>query len=164
VSGALVSLAAIFGLADTWPDIFRPGPKDRDYDHYRAIAVRPLPQGQNDQLRGLLDIFTAGGKEREIKVYRQQNPVHLEKTKKGTSTEAMLRAIALVHRRLRGIRGGLVASVHDELLLEVAEADAEAARRILEETMVEAFEVTFPGAPTNKVVEVRVGRTWKDVK
>jgi DNA polymerase I-like protein with 3'-5' exonuclease and polymerase domains len=54
--------------------------------------------------------------------------------------------------------------VHDEILLEVHEDDAETARRILEETMVEAFEQTFPGAPTNKVVEVRVGRTWKDVK
>ena len=60
----------------------------------------------------------------------------------------MLRAIAMVFRRLRGIRGGLVASVHDELLLEVAEDDAEQARQILEETMVAAFELTFPGAPT----------------
>jgi DNA polymerase I len=82
----------------------------------------------------------------------------------GAAADAMLRAIAMVFRRLRGIRGGLVASVHDELLLEVAEDDAERARVILEETMVEAFELTFPDAPTNKVVEVQVGRTWKDVK
>jgi DNA polymerase I-like protein with 3'-5' exonuclease and polymerase domains len=76
----------------------------------------------------------------------------------------MLRAIAMVYHRLRGVRGGLVATVHDELLLEVAEADAEAARQILEQTMVEAFEQTFPGAPTRGVVEVQIGRTWKDLK
>ena len=67
----------------------------------------------------------------------------------GAAADAMLRAIAMVFRRLRGIRGGLVASVHDELLLEVAEDDAEQARQILAETMIEAFELTFPGAPTH---------------
>jgi len=82
----------------------------------------------------------------------------------GAAADAMLRALALVFRRLRGLNGGLVACVHDELLIEVAEADAEAARAILEETMLEAFEVTFPGAPTGKVVAVKVGSTWNDVK
>jgi DNA polymerase I len=82
----------------------------------------------------------------------------------GIAADAMLRAIALVFRRLRGLDGGLVASVHDELLLEVAEADAEAARTILQETMIEAFALTFPGAPIDGVVEVKVGRTWNEVK
>jgi DNA polymerase I-like protein with 3'-5' exonuclease and polymerase domains len=54
--------------------------------------------------------------------------------------------------------------VHDELLLEVGEADADAARGVLEEAMIEAFEITFPGAPTGKVVEVKIGRTWNEVK
>ena len=78
----------------------------------------------------------------------------------------MLRAIALVYARLKAarIRGGLVACVHDELLLEVAEADAETARDILGETMTEAFAMTFPGAPTRKVVEVKLGITWNEVK
>jgi DNA polymerase-1 len=81
----------------------------------------------------------------------------------GICADAMLRALALVFRRLRGVNGGLVASVHDELLLEIAEADAEAARAILAETMTEAFATTFPGAPLAKVVEVKVGRTWNEV-
>jgi DNA polymerase-1 len=82
----------------------------------------------------------------------------------GAAADAMLRAIPMVFRRLRGINGGLVASIHDELLLEVAEADASTARSILEETMVEAFELTFPGAPSGNVVEVKIGQTWKEVK
>jgi DNA polymerase I-like protein with 3'-5' exonuclease and polymerase domains len=47
----------------------------------------------------------------------------------GICADAMLRAITMVHSRLRstGIRGGLVASIHDELLLEVLEEDAWAA-------------------------------------
>jgi hypothetical protein len=51
--------------------------------------------------------------------------------------------------------------VHDELLVEAANADA---RRILEETMIEAFALTFPGAPTTKVVKVKVGPNWAAAK
>ena len=78
----------------------------------------------------------------------------------------MLRALTLIHSRLRsaGIRGGLVASIHDELLLEVHEDDAESARALLEETMVEAFAITFPGAPTTGVASAVIGRNWGQVK
>ena len=75
----------------------------------------------------------------------------------GAAADAMLRALAMVFRRLRGLSGGLVACVHDELVLEVVEADAEMAGRILAETMTEAFELTFPGAPTGGVVALGTG-------
>jgi DNA polymerase I-like protein with 3'-5' exonuclease and polymerase domains len=78
----------------------------------------------------------------------------------------MLRTITMIHSRLRstGIRGGLVASIHDELLLEVHADDAEAACVLLEETMIEAFAVTFPGAPTDGVASAAIGRSWAEVK
>lgn len=84
----------------------------------------------------------------------------------GQCADAMLRAITLVHARLKRARinGGLIACVHDELLLEVAEADAAAAGAILEEAMLEAFCVTFPGAPTAGIAKVASGRSWGDVK
>jgi DNA polymerase I-like protein with 3'-5' exonuclease and polymerase domains len=46
----------------------------------------------------------------------------------------MMRAIILVHDALtsENIDGGLVAAVHDELLLEVSEVDAERAKALLE--------------------------------
>jgi hypothetical protein len=55
----------------------------------------------------------------------------------------MLRAINMVFGSLRGLRAGLVASVNDELLIEADERDADKARAILEEAMIEAFEITF---------------------
>ncbi len=78
----------------------------------------------------------------------------------------MLRALRLVHSRLlaASIRGGLIASVHDELLLEVHEEDAAGACAILQEAMVDAFVRTFPGAPTRGVAVAKVGRTWAEVK
>jgi hypothetical protein len=84
----------------------------------------------------------------------------------GISADAMLRVIVLVHRRFiaANIRGGLIASVHDELLAEVLAEDAEKARLLLQEAMIEAFMMTFPGAPTRNVAEATIGRTWFEVK
>jgi DNA polymerase-1 len=84
----------------------------------------------------------------------------------GICADAMLRAIALVHRRFTAadIRGGLVASVHDELLAEVAEDEAERARDLLQDAMTEGFTATFPGAPTTGVAKALIGHTWMDVK
>ena len=44
----------------------------------------------------------------------------------GAAADAMLRALALTYSRLRAarIRGGIVASIHDEIVLEVDEDDA----------------------------------------
>jgi DNA polymerase-1 len=84
----------------------------------------------------------------------------------GICADAMLRALALVHRQFlaANIRGGIVATVHDELLAEVAEADAERARALLQDAMTEAFVTTFPGAPTTGVAAARIGHTWLEAK
>jgi DNA polymerase-1 len=79
----------------------------------------------------------------------------------GAAADAMLRAMIQVHRRMPG---AMVCTVHDELLLEVPESGAEDAARVLEEVMVEAFCATFPKAPTFGLVEVHVGRDWKEAK
>jgi DNA polymerase I-like protein with 3'-5' exonuclease and polymerase domains len=77
----------------------------------------------------------------------------------------MLLAIPLVYRAFRraGIRGGLVATVHDELVAEVHRDDAALAREIMQREMVRAFEISFPGAPTT-LLEVGVGQNWRAAK
>jgi len=84
----------------------------------------------------------------------------------GACADVMLRALRLVHMRLLAarVRGGLVASVHDEIVLEVHEDDAELAKQILEESMVEAFTATFPGAAVNGLVKVNIGLNWGEAK
>ena len=71
----------------------------------------------------------------------------------------MLRAVGTTD-----IRGGLVASVHDELLAEVHEDDIERARGLLQQAMTEAFVMTFPGAPTTNVATANTGRSWAEAK
>jgi DNA polymerase-1 len=84
----------------------------------------------------------------------------------GSCADAMLRAAALIDICLveGQIRGGLIACVHDELLLEVHEDDAEIARALLEDVMINAFATTFPGAPTQGVAQATIGQNWAEAK
>jgi DNA polymerase I len=84
----------------------------------------------------------------------------------GACADAMMRAVAKVHRcfQTHAINGGLVLSVHDELIAEVKKECAEKALHILESSMVEAFLETFPDAPTNNLVIGKIGQTWSDLK
>lgn len=84
----------------------------------------------------------------------------------GIAADCMLRAIALAHARLTAaqVRGGLVATVHDELIAECAEADGERALAILQGAMITAFETTFRGAPSNGVAVAKLGRSWAEAK
>jgi len=56
----------------------------------------------------------------------------------------------------------LVLSVHDELVLEVSEAEAEVARRWLARCMREAGQAYLERVPV--VVEAGAGATWADTK
>jgi DNA polymerase-1 len=82
----------------------------------------------------------------------------------GVCADLMLRALGTVHTRLAGIAAHVVAVVHDEVLVEASEHDADRAKAILEESMVEAFEVTFPGAPRRGVAAGGIGPTWLGAK
>jgi len=84
----------------------------------------------------------------------------------GICADCMLRAIVNIHVFLQQyeIRGGVIACVHDELLLEVHEDDAEIAKDLLEMAMLDAFAQTFPGAPVNGVAIAKIGRNWAAVK
>jgi DNA polymerase-1 len=84
----------------------------------------------------------------------------------GGAAEVLLLALALLAKQLReaGIRGGLITCVHDSIMLEVIEADAERAMAILRGAMTEAFMVLFPAAPIKNLVEVKIGSNWGDVE
>ncbi len=58
----------------------------------------------------------------------------------------------------------LVNIVHDELVLEVAEADVEAAKAVVEKAMVEGMLSIFPEATTRDLVEANDGLNWAESK
>jgi DNA polymerase-1 len=84
----------------------------------------------------------------------------------GIAADCMLRALRWVYDKFRSrcIRGGLIATVHDEIIVEVAEKDAEDARDLLEACMLGAFAETFPKASLAGVVEAKIGKTWGELK
>jgi DNA polymerase-1 len=84
----------------------------------------------------------------------------------GACADASMLALAYVDDRLfeAGIDGGPVAWLHDEIVLEVREDQAERATEILKQAMIDGFAETFPGAPLNGLVEPHVGMSWGEAK
>jgi DNA polymerase-1 len=137
---------------------------DRFFDTYSTLRDWRWENHRHCKALGLVRIGCGRVVEADWEPYGLRFPQHCNLPIQGICADAMLRAITLVFRRLRGLRAGLVASVHDELLIEAAERDAEKARAILEETMIEAFTMTFPGAPTTGVISCGVGVNWLEAK
>jgi hypothetical protein len=46
----------------------------------------------------------------------------------------------------------------------VHENDAQSARVLLQQAMLDAFVATFPGAPSNNVATATIGRSWAEAK
>jgi DNA polymerase-1 len=84
----------------------------------------------------------------------------------GICSDVAMTAIADVDKRLRDqtLDGRLIGWIHDEVLVEAREADGERVTHILKDAMERAFVDTFPTATLNKLVEVKVGRTWAETK
>jgi DNA polymerase-1 len=77
----------------------------------------------------------------------------------GGAAEIIKRAMVRVPQALRdaGLSGRMLLQVHDELVLEVPEAEAGATARLLRQVMESAAELSVPLA-----VEVGCGRSWAD--
>ena len=84
----------------------------------------------------------------------------------GACADAFMLALATIDASLfeAGIEGGPVAAPHDEIVLEVLQADAARAAVLLREAMTDAFAATFPGAPLRDLVAVKFGRSWAETK
>ena len=80
----------------------------------------------------------------------------------GACADAAMLALTWIDAALSeaGITGGPVLFVHDEIVLEVPEADAERAGALLVEAMTRAFAATFPNAPLTGLVELRIQAAW----
>jgi DNA polymerase-1 len=80
-----------------------------------------------------------------------------------TSADVLKRAMALVYHRLKDFDDAyIVASIHDELLVECYEGDAEAVKGVLEGAMLEAAdEIVNADEPRVKIeVDVKISKKW----
>ena len=82
----------------------------------------------------------------------------------GAAADLMLAQIPRVDHALHGLHGGLILTIHDELIGEFDEDDAEKARAIMAEVMTEIFIEMFPGAPARNIVTSSIRQTWEKPK
>jgi DNA polymerase-1 len=78
----------------------------------------------------------------------------------GSAADLIKKAMIDLHLALaeRKMRSRLILQIHDELLLEVPETEAEAARQLVKEIMEGALALEVP-----LVVDARLGRSWAEV-
>ena len=79
----------------------------------------------------------------------------------GTAADIIKLAMVNVHRRLEaeGLEGKLILQIHDELIVECPEKEAEAVKRILKEEMENAVHYSVP-----LDVDANIGKSWSDAK
>jgi DNA polymerase-1 len=84
----------------------------------------------------------------------------------GICSDIAMKAITDLDQRLRDqhVDGRIVGWIHDELIVEAREADAELIEFMLKDTMERAFLEVFPQATLLKLVEVKAGATWGAIK
>jgi hypothetical protein len=80
----------------------------------------------------------------------------------GACADAAMLALTWIDAALieDGIQGAPVLFVHDEIVLEVPEPDAERAGAMLVDCMTRAFVSTFPHAPVTGLVELKIVDAW----
>jgi DNA polymerase I-like protein with 3'-5' exonuclease and polymerase domains len=80
----------------------------------------------------------------------------------GTCAEVMQLALARLDRRLRPFPARILATVHDEIVLEVREDQVAVVEPVVVEAMTGAWHDFHPGAPTKGLVDVAAADTWAE--
>ena len=131
-------------------------------DHYERCVDRRCIVIGRDAARGVGRLFPQSRLRQGRSFYTAAANLPVQ----GACADVAMLALAYVDERLfeAGIDGGPVGWLHDEIVLEVADEDADYAAAILEQAMVDAFVETFPGAPLNGLVEPHIGPNWGEAK
>ena len=119
-----------------------------DFDSY----VRQLKGRKLKQLR------TQSGRVRKYKKGYASLTHALNTPIQGTAADILKRALADLPLQLKATKAQIVACIHDEIILEVEDGQAEAAKMILEQVMVKAGEHYLTDVPV--VVESVIAGSW----
>ena len=133
------------------------------YPQVRAFIDATIAEArETGQVRTLL------GRLRRLPDLRAKNvPVRMEAERQamntpvqGSAADLIKRAMIDLHHALceRKLRSRLVLQIHDELLLEVPEAEAEEAKRLVTQVMEGALKLDVP-----LVADARLGKNWAEV-
>jgi DNA polymerase-1 len=134
------------------------------FPHVQDFIERTIEQAARDGY-----VTTLFGRRRPVPEIRASNRqtrslgerLAVNSVMQGTAADVIKRAMVAIHDRLlaEGRSARLVLQVHDELLLEAPVAEVAAAKKLVREEMVAAFELDPP-----LEVDVGAGDDWKAAK
>jgi DNA polymerase-1 len=134
------------------------------FPHVQDFIERTIEQAARDGY-----VTTLFGRRRPVPEIRASNRqtrslgerLAVNSVMQGTAADVIKRAMVAIHDRLlaEGRSARLVLQVHDELLLEAPEAEVAAAKKLVREEMVGAFELDPP-----LEVDVGAGDDWNQAK
>jgi DNA polymerase I len=134
------------------------------FPHVQDFIQRTIEQATRDGY-----VTTLLGRRRPVPEIRASNRqtrslgerLAVNSVMQGTAADIIKKAMVAIHRRLRdeGRAARLVLQVHDELLLEVPEAEVSAARELVRAEMCDAYPLDPP-----LDVDIGVGDDWNDAK
>jgi DNA polymerase I len=134
------------------------------FPHVQDFIQRTIEQATRDGY-----VTTLLGRRRPVPEIRASNRqtrslgerLAVNSVMQGTAADIIKKAMAAIHRRLRdeGRAARLVLQVHDELLLEVPEAEVSAVRELVRAEMCDAYPLDPP-----LDVDIGVGDDWNDAK
>jgi DNA polymerase-1 len=134
------------------------------FPHVQDFIQRTIEQATRDGY-----VTTLLGRRRPVPEIRASNRqtrslgerLAVNSVMQGTAADVIKKAMAAIHRRLRdeGRAARLVLQVHDELLLEVPDAEVSAAKGLVRAEMTGAYPLDPP-----LEVDVGVGDDWNEAK
>ncbi len=134
------------------------------FPHVQDFIQRTIEQAARDGF-----VTTLFGRRRPVPEIRASNRqtrslgerLAVNSVMQGTAADVIKKAMVAIHRRLRdeGRAARLVLQVHDELLLEVPEAEVSAVKDLVREEMCRAYPLDPP-----LEVDVGVGGDWNEAK
>lgn len=101
----------------------------------------------------------AFSRDRQIRSRAQRQGVNA--IVQGTCADILFEAMPPIQSFFKSLGGGLIASVHDELIGELAVEYAQAGAKVMQDTMVG---LVNPKLKCKLKAEAHVGRTWKEAK
>ena len=90
-------------------------------------------------------------------------PLCLNFPVQGSAAEVMMLALINTHRALAGSPAKLIATVHDELVLEAPTPLVDEVKHIIVGAMTAAFTRLFPDAPIEGLVDAASGPSWGEL-
>ncbi len=134
------------------------------FPHVQDFIQRTIEQATRDGY-----VTTLLGRRRPVPEIRASNRqtrslgerLAVNSVMQGTAADIIKKAMAAIHRRLRdeGRGARLVLQVHDELLLEVPDAEVSAVKELVRAEMCDAYPLDPP-----LDVDIGVGDDWHDAK